>query len=113
MVLRNGGSLYVDDGKPSPGLIQRTVDNIKDVRPTLCFNVPRGYDMLIGELERDAAFRRAFFDMKLIFYAAAAPPKVVWDRLLELSVATTGHPIPLIVAWGSTEMAPLATDCHF
>jgi len=113
MVLCFGGSLYIDNGKPAPGLIKQTVDNIKDVRPTLCFNVPRGYDMLIGELENDAEFRRIFFDMDLIFYAAAALPKVVWDRLLELSVETTGKPIPLVAAWGSTETAPLATDCHF
>ncbi len=113
MVLRFGGSLYIDDGKPAPPLIGRTVDNIKEVRPTMCFNVPRGYDMLLGELERDDDFRRIFFDMKLIFYAAAALPKVVWDRLLELSIETNGHAIPLVAAWGSTETAPLATDCHF
>ena len=66
----------------------------------MCFNVPRGFDMLLGELERDSEFRRIFFDMKLIFYAAAALPKVVWDRLLELSVETAGHAIPLVAAWG-------------
>lgn len=113
LVLRNGGTLYIDEGKPAPQLIGRTVANIKEVRPTLHFNVPRGYDMLATALESDAEFRDAFFAADLIFYAAAALPKSVWDKLIELSIETKGKAVPLVAAWGSTETAPLATSCYF
>ncbi len=113
LVLRNGGALYIDDGKPAPPLIGKTVANIKEIRPNMSFNVPRGYDMLTHELENDPEFADAFFDMDFIFYAAAALPRTVWDKLIELSLKTKGRVVPLIAAWGSTETAPLATSCHF
>lgn len=113
MILANGGSLYIDDGKPAPPLIGRTVENVTEIRPTMLFNVPRGYDMLLEHLETDAAFGQAFFDMRLIFYAGAALPGTIWDRLIDLSRRTTGRVMPLVAAWGSTETAPGATSCHF
>lgn len=113
LVLRNGGTLYIDDGKPMPQLIGRTIRNIKEVRPNLCFNVPRGYDLLVAELEADAEFRDAFFAMDLVFYAAAALPQTLWDSIHALSEKTVGRKIPLVSAWGSTETAPMATNCHF
>jgi len=73
LVLRNGGTLYVDGGKPAPGLIQTTVRNLREVPSTLHFNVPRGYEMLVPYLERDRELRETFFrDLDGIFYAAAA-----------------------------------------
>ncbi|MEX0343364.1 MAG: feruloyl-CoA synthase [Rhizobiaceae bacterium] len=113
MVLRNGGSLFIDDGKPAPPLVHKTVANIKDVRPNMLFNVPRGYDMLAGPLEQDEGFRNAFFGAELIFYAAAALPQSVWEKLIGLSLQVRAEPVPLVSAWGSTETAPLATDCYF
>ena len=113
MVLRNGGSLFIDDGKPAPPLVHKTVENIKDVRPNMLFNVPRGYDMLVGPLEQDEVFRNAFFGADLIFYAAAALPQTVWEKLIGLSLQVRPEPVPLVSAWGSTETAPLATDCYF
>ncbi|MEE9315354.1 MAG: feruloyl-CoA synthase [Rhizobiaceae bacterium] len=113
LVLRNGGTMYIDDGKPAPPLIHKTIQNFKEIHPTMCFNVPRGYEILLDALESDAEFRDVFFDMDLIFYAAAALPKTVWDQLIKLSIETTGHMTPLVAAWGSTETAPLATSCHF
>lgn len=113
LVLRNGGALYIDDGKPAPPLIGRTAANIKEIRPTISFNVPRGYDMLIHELENDPEFSDAFFNMDLVFYAAAALPKTIWDKLIELSLKAKGRVVPLVAAWGSTETAPLSTSCHF
>ncbi len=113
MILANGGSLYIDDGKPAPPLIGRTVENVTEIRPTMLFNVPRGYDMLLEHLDGDDAFRRVFFDMRLIFYAGAALPGTIWDRLIEMSRQTTGRVMPLVAAWGSTETAPGATSCHF
>ena len=112
-VLRNGGTIYIDDGKPVPGLIEKTVRNMMEIRPTACFNVPRGYDLLLQALEDDAAFREVFFGMRYLFYAAAALPESIWARLRALSVETTGRAMPMVSAWGSTETAPLATYCHF
>ena len=114
MVLRNGGTLYVDQGKPAPGLFTASLDNLRSVIPTVYFNVPRGFDMLIAALREDEALRRKFFEnVRFAFYAAAALPQNAWDALEELSIKTTGRAIPMVSAWGSTETAPLATDCHF
>ena len=113
LVLRNGGSMYIDDGKPAPPLIHKTVQNIKDVKPTICFNVPRGYEMLLGGLKTDREFRETFFGMDLIFYGAAALPQNIWDQLIAMSIETTGAITPLVAGWGSTETAPFATSCYF
>ena len=114
MILRNGGTLYVDEGKPAPGLIEKTVANLRDVSPTMYFNVPRGFDMLIPYLERDDALRQRFFaDLDMIFYAAAALPQNLWQRLEELSVRERGHATVMLSAWGATETAPMITNVHF
>jgi feruloyl-CoA synthase len=114
LVLRNGGTLYVDGGKPVPGLVETTVRNLKDVSPTLYFNVPRGYDLLLPILESDAELRRRFFaDLDLVFYAAASLPQNLWDRLKKLAKEERGGELAMLSAWGSTETAPLATSVHF
>lgn len=114
MVLRWGGTLYIDDGKPTPALLERTLRNLKDVSPTVYFSVPRAYDMLVPMLRRDAALRERFFGrLRLIFYSGAALPQHLWAELENLSEATTGRRVTMVSSWGSTETAPLATDCHF
>lgn len=114
MVLRNGGSLYIDAGKPAPGLFATSLANLRDVVPAVYFNVPRGFDMLIAALRADAELRRRFFNgVKIIFFAGAALPQNLWEALEEMSQATVGRRLPMVSAWGSTETAPLATDCHF
>ena len=114
MVLRHGGTLYIDDGKPAPGLIEKTVANLREIAPTIYFNVPRGYDMLLPWLERDGELREAFFSrLQLIFYAAAALPATLWERLEKLSMAARGERVTMVSAWGSTETAPLVTSVHF
>jgi feruloyl-CoA synthase len=114
MVLRNGGTLYIDDGKPVPGLIERTAANLREVAPTLYLNVPRAFAMLLDFLERDAALARNLFsDLDLILYAGAALPQSVWERLEALSLKTLGHKLPMVSAWGTTETAPLATLVHY
>ena len=114
LVLRNGGSLYIDGGKPAPGLFSTSLANLNSVMPTVYFNVPRGFDMLIAALRGDAELRRRFFtEVKFAFYAGAALPQNLWDALAQLSVDTVGRPLPMVSAWGSTETSPLATDCHF
>ena len=114
LVLRNGGTLYIDSGKPAPGLIETTVRNLREVPSTLHFNVPRGFEALIPFLERDAALRETFFrDLDGMFYAAAALPQHLWEKLERLSVEATGRRVVMLSAWGSTETAPSATQIHF
>jgi feruloyl-CoA synthase len=114
LVLRNGGTLYIDGGKPAPGLFATSLANLRSVVPTVYFNVPRGFDMLIAALRDDEDLRRRFFtDVKFAFYAGAALPQNLWDALEDLSIKTTGRALPMVSAWGSTETSPLATDCHF
>ncbi len=113
-VLANGGTLYIDEGKPAPGLIEKTVANLREVPTTVYQNVPRGYDMLLPYLERDAALRRTFFrDLDVIVYAGAALPQHLWTRLENLAIAETGQRIVMVSAWGSTETAPMATMVHY
>ncbi len=114
MVLFHAGSLYVDDGRPTPELLGRTLENLRDVSPTIYFNVPRGYDALLPFLERDASLRDAFFrELDVIFYAAASLPNPLWERLEAQSIAARGELTLMLSAWGSTETAPMATTVHF
>ena len=114
MVLSNGGTMYIDAGKPAPGLIETSVRNLKEVAPTMYFNVPRGFDLLMPYLERDEQLRRNFFSRcRFVFYAGAALPQNLWDRFVRLAQESTSEPVLLVSAWGSTETAPLATAVHY
>jgi feruloyl-CoA synthase len=114
LVLRNGGTIYVDGGKPVPGLVETTARNLKEIAPTMYFNVPRGYDLLLPFLEKDAELRRNFFrELDVLFYAAAALPQNLWERLKKLSKEEGNTRLAMLSAWGSTETAPLATSVHF
>ncbi len=114
MILRNGGTLYIDAGKPAPGLFETTIENLRDIAPSIYFNVPRGFQMLAPYLEQDAVLRDHFFSqLDTIFYAAAALPQDLWERFEVLSVAALGKKIAMTSAWGLTESAPLATGVHF
>jgi len=114
MMLRNGGTFHIDGGKPAPGLIEITVGNLREVSPTIYFNVPRGFDLLMPFLEKDAALRRNFFrKLDLMVYAGAALPQNLWERMQRLALSERGARLPLISAWGSTETAPMATGVHY
>ncbi len=114
MVLKRGGTLYIDGGKPVPGMIEQTVRNLADISPTIYFNVPAGFAMLLPFLESDAALRNNFFRrLQLIFYAAAALPQDLWQRLEAVSMLATGRKVPMTSSWGATETAPAVTSAHF
>jgi feruloyl-CoA synthase len=114
LVLRNAGTMYIDAGKPVPGLVEHTVRNLSEISPTIYFNVPAGFGALLPFLEKDAALARSFFaQLRLIFYAGAALPQDMWERLETLSLRTTGARVPMTSSWGTTETAPLATSAHF
>jgi feruloyl-CoA synthase len=113
MILRHGGTLYIDGGRPAPGLVEQTARNLREVSPTIYFNVPRGHDLLAGLMEQDQALRRSFFArLDVLFYAAAALPPATRARLEALARAE-GRPVFFASAWGSTETAPLATSAYF
>jgi feruloyl-CoA synthase len=114
LVLRNGGTLHIDRGRPAPGLIETTIANLADVSPTLWFNVPRGFDQAVALLEADERAAAAVFArLDMVFYAAAALGPATRARL-ERVAARAGRPeVFFTSAWGSTETSPLATSAHF
>lgn len=107
MILANGGTLHIDDGKPVPGLFDRTLENLASAPGTLSFNVPVGYGLLARALESDAGLRKAFFrDLDLIFYAGASLPQDIWRSLETMAMDVKGE-VPLMTSsWGLTETAP-------
>lgn len=114
LVLHFGGTLYIDEGKPTPAGLDKTLRNLKEVSPSIYFSVPLGYDMLVPALRSDAALRKSFFSrLQLIFYAGAALPQHLWDELERLAEAEVGTKVLMVSSWGSTETAPACTDCHF
>ena len=114
LVLDCGGTLYIDEGKPTPDGIEATVRNLRDVAPTIYFNVPKGFEMLLPDLERDQALRRHFFSrLKVMFYAGAGLAKHVHDRFQELSVETCGERVVFLTSLGSTETAPASLACSW
>ncbi|HEX4254586.1 MAG TPA: AMP-binding protein [Streptosporangiaceae bacterium] len=114
MVLTNGGTVYIDAGRPAPARFGQTVRNLADVPPTVYFNVPAGYAQLAPALEADPDFARRFFArLRLMFNAAAALPAALRDRLGELAVRTTGQAVPVTGSWGATETGPAVTTAHF
>jgi feruloyl-CoA synthase len=114
LVLDNGGSLYIDEGKPLPGLIEASVRNLRDIAPTIYFNVPKGFEMLLPYLANDGALRKTFFSrLKVMFYAGAALAQHVLDGFAELAVNTTGERILFMSSLGSTETAPAALSCNW
>jgi feruloyl-CoA synthase len=114
LVLRNGGSLYLDRGRPVPGLIETTIANLAAVSPTMWFNVPRGFDQAVALLEADERAAAAVFArLDLVFYAAAALGPATRARLERVATRAGRADVFFTSAWGSTETSPLATSAHF
>jgi len=109
LIVHNGGSLFIDDGRPLPGAFEASVRNLREVAPTVYLSVPRGFEELVAALRRDAELRRTFFSrVRLIFYAAASLAQHVIDELQALAIDTCGERIVFTTALGATETAPLA-----
>jgi feruloyl-CoA synthase len=114
MVLSHGGTLYIDDGRPVPGLIEKTLANLRVVRPNFYFSVPRGFDMMLPYLEKDAELaEQVFRDMEGVFYSGAALPQSVWRRLEAVVAKVRDRPLWFTSAWGATETAPAITTVHW
>ncbi len=109
LTLYNGGTLYIDDGKPVPQLIGKTIENLREIAPTVYFNVPRGFEEIFAALDADRALARHFFSrVKMLFYAAAGLSQPMWDRLHRVAEETCGERILMITGLGMTETAPFA-----
>src|SRR6478672_3875983 len=107
LTLFNGGSMYLDQGKPMPGGIEETVRNLREISPTVYFNVPKGYESLLPYLRDDAGLRAKFFDrLHAMFFSGAALSPFVWDSLDELAVKEKGYRVPMLTGLGATETAP-------
>jgi feruloyl-CoA synthase len=107
LTLYNGGSMYLDQGKPMPGGIEETVRNLREISPTVYFNVPKGYESLLPYLRDDTALRQKFFGrLHAMFFSGAALSAHVWNSLDELSVQETGSRVPMLTGLGATETAP-------
>ncbi len=107
MMLANGGSLYIDDGKPVKGVFDRTLENLSMITGTMAFNVPAGFSMLLGALQNDSTLRQRFFEnLDLMFYAGASLPQDVWGGFEHMAMDIKGE-VPLMTSsWGLTETAP-------
>ncbi|HEX9470022.1 MAG TPA: feruloyl-CoA synthase, partial [Bradyrhizobium sp.] len=107
LTLYNGGSMYLDAGKPMPGGIEETVRNLREISPTVYFNVPKGYESLLPYLREDKALRAKFFQrLHAMFFSGAALSPFVWNSLDELAVQETGCRVPMLTGLGATETAP-------
>jgi feruloyl-CoA synthase len=94
LVLRNGGALYIDEGKPTPALFAATLRNLREIPCTAHFAVPRLYEMLMPHLRSDAVLRRTFFSrVQLLFYAAAGLGQRFWDELRDVALEACGEEI--------------------
>ena len=113
-VLTEGGTLYIDDGRPMPGLIEETLRNLREISPTYYANVPAGYAALATAMEKDDALCRSFFrNLGLMAYGGARLPDDLYERMQALAVRATGERIVFYTGWGSTETAPTATGTYW
>lgn len=112
LVLYNGGSLYIDDGLPTPQKIDATVRNLREIAPTIYFNVPKGYEELVPFLKEERELRERFFSrVQALFFAGAGLSPHVWSALDDLAVETIGARIPILTGLGATETAPFSLSC--
>ena len=113
-MLVDGGTLYIDDGRPMPGLFDETIRNLHEVSPTYYANVPAGYAALAAAMEKDDALCRSFFrNLTVMAYGGARLPDDLYDRMQALAVRTTGERIVFYTGWGSTETAPTSTGTYW
>ena len=109
LTIYNGGSLYIDEGKPTPALIGETLRNLREIAPTVYFNVPKGFEEVANALERDAQMREVFFSrVNMFFFAGAGLSQPVWDKLDRVAEAHCGERIRMLTGLGMTETAPFA-----
>lgn len=113
-ILVDGGTLYIDDGRPMPGQFEETLRNLREISPTYYANVPAGYAALAAAMEKDDALCRSFFkNLSIMAYGGARLPDDLYDRMQALAVKSTGERIVFYTGWGSTETAPTSTGTYW
>jgi feruloyl-CoA synthase len=113
-ILKHGGTLYIDEGRPVPQLFHKTIANLREISPTAMFNVPAGYTLLCEALETDQGLRVNFFrQLDRMSYAGAAISRTTLDKLYQLAKASTARPIPVMSGYGTTETAPTIATTHW
>ncbi|MCS6765049.1 MAG: AMP-binding protein [Candidatus Protistobacter heckmanni] len=114
MILKHGGTMYVDGGDPGAQGLDRTLESLSEVSPTVYFNLPLGYAALLPHLRRDPSLRETFFSRLQVLFSAGAPmPAETAAALRDMAEGCKRDPVQILSAWGATETSPLATDCHF
>ena len=109
ITLYNGGTLYIDEGKPTPALIGETLRNLREIAPTIYFNVPKGFEEIANALEVDAVLRKTFFSrVNMLFFSGAGLAQPVWDKLDRIAEQEIGHRVKMLTGLGMTETAPFA-----
>ena len=110
LVLANGGSLYIDDGRPTPAGIPETLRNLREISPTVYFNVPKGFEMLASHLGKDPQLRKNFYRrLRAYFFAGASLAQHTWDELDDASSRELGFKVPMLTGLGATETGPSVT----
>lgn len=113
-ILKNGGTLYIDDGRPMPQLFHKTLANLKEISPTAMFNVPAGYNLLCDAIEKDSELGASVFKrMDRLSYAGAAISQGTLEKLYRLMSSITGRRIPVMSGYGTTETAPTISTTHW
>lgn len=113
-ILRNGGTLYIDDGRPIPQLFHKTLTNLAEISPTAMFNVPAGYSLLCDAIEKDSELGAGVFkQMDRMTYAGAAISQGTLEKLYRLTSSITGRRIPVMSGYGTTETAPTISTTHW
>lgn len=113
-ILKNGGTLYIDDGRPMPQLFHKTLANLKEISPTAMFNVPAGYNLLCDAIEKDSELGASVFKrMDRLSYAGAAISQGTLEKLYRLTSSITGRRIPVMSGYGTTETAPTISTTHW
>lgn len=113
-LLTEGGTLYIDDGRPVPGMFDETLRNLREISPTYYANVPAGYAALAAAMEKDDALCRSFFkNLGLMAYGGARLPDDLYERMQALAIRTTGERIVFYTGWGSTETGPTSTGTYW
>jgi feruloyl-CoA synthase len=112
LVIYNGGTFYIDDGRPTPALIEKTIRNLREISPTWYFNVPLGYQMLLDAMETDVVLRESFFKrVQMLMYAGAGMSQPIWDRIMRVADEMVLGGVLLCTGFGSTETGPFALMC--
>ena len=107
MVIHHGGTLYIDDGKPTPALIGETLHNLREISPTVYFNVPTGFEAIANAMQTDEQLRKTLLaKVRMFFYAGAALAQPIWDRLFESQEREIGERIVMCTGLGMTESGP-------